>query len=198
MSPTSSLPSLFSIAGAILLSLGGGAAIVAGLFRYLGEITARRIIQKEQNIVLREIEELRKEIGLTSSSYDKHLGHVVDYYQIFYRHYLLCQRTAHADIVRHPDREDLNTKKDFLNKIDAFAEDWNSRQGLLRLVLPSSSMEIHEQIVTALNDFKDKVDDFDNRSQESRDALLHSFKEIDRLKQQLEANLRTHLRTDKV
>jgi len=191
-------PSLFSIAGAILISLGGGAAIVLALFRFLGEITARRILQKEQNVVLLQIEDLRKEIGLTSSSYDKHLSHVVAYYDLFYSHYLLCQQTAHADILRHPDREDIDTKKDFLANIDAFAENWNSRQGLLRLVLPSSTMLVHEQIISALNDFKDKVEEFDNSDQETRKALMDSFIKIDQLKQQLEQSLRHHLRTDKV
>lgn len=188
----------FSIAAAILLSLGGGAAIVAGLFRWLGEVTAKRIIQKEQNAVLLQIEELRKEIGLASSSYDKHVHHVVDYYATFYRHYQLCQRTSHADILRWPDREDLDTKKDFLSKIDEFAEDWNSHQGLLRLILPSQALIIHQQIIGEFNTFKDKVEDFDRSNQATRDELRESFIRIDVLKMQLEACLRTHLRTDKV
>lgn len=194
--PSDSSP--FSIAAAILLSLGGGAAIVAGLFRWLGDITARRILQNEQNAVLLQIEELRKELGLTALSYDKHVHHVVDYYAMFYRHYQLCQRTSHADILRWPDREDIDTKKDFLEKIDSFAEDWNSRQGLLRLILPSPILIIHEKIISALNDFKDKVQDFDRSDQSSRDNLQQSFVKIDALKQQLETGLRNHLRTDKV
>lgn len=194
--PTDSSP--FTTAAAILLSLGGGAAIVAGLFRWLGDITAKRILQKEQNVVLFQIEELRKELGLTALSYDKHVHHVVDYYAMFYRHYQLCQRTAHADILRWPDREDIDTKKDFLDKIDNFAEDWNSRQGLLRLILPSCILAIHEEIISALNDFKDKVQDFDRSKQKTRDELQQSFVGIDSLKRQLETALRNHLRTDKV
>ena len=194
--PSDSSP--FSIAAAILLSLGGGAAIVAGLFRWLGDITARRILQNEQNAVLLQIEELRKELGLTALSYDKHVHHVVDYYAMFYRHYQLCQRTSHADILRWPDREDIDTKKDFLEKIGSFAEDWNSRQGLLRLILPSPILIIHEKIISAFNDFKDKVQDFDRSDQSSRDNLQQSFVKIDALKQQLETGLRNHLRTDKV
>lgn len=194
--PTDSSP--FSIAAAILLSLGGGAAIVAGLFRWLGEITAKRIFQNEQNVVVLQIEELRKEIGLAASSYDKHVHHVADYYATFYRHYQLCQSTSHADILRWPDRDDLDTKADFLNKIDAFAEDWNSRQGLLRLILPSPILAIHEQIISALNSFKDKVQAFDRSNQTSRDELQQSFVKIDGLKTQLEAGLRNYLRTDKI
>jgi hypothetical protein len=168
------------------------------LFRWLGDITARRILQSEQNVVLLQIEELRKEICLAASSYDKHVHHVVDYYATFYCHYQLCQRTSHADILRWPDRDDLDTKKDFLDKIDAFAEDWNSRQGLLRLILPSPILAIHEQIISALNSFKDKVQAFDRGNQASRDELQQSFVRIDNLKKQLEAGLRSHLRTDKV
>lgn len=194
--PTDTSP--FSIAAAILLSLGGGAAIVAGLFQWLGEITAKRIIQNEQNAVLLQIEELRKEIGLAATSYDKHVHHVVDYYATFYRHYQLCQRTSHADILRWPGRDDVDTKRDFLDRIDAFAEDWNSRQGLIRLILPSPLLAIHEQIISALNSFKDKVQEFDHGSHTSREELQQSFVMIDDLKKQLEAGLRRHLRTDKV
>jgi hypothetical protein len=171
---------------------------VASLFRWLGDITAKRILQNEQNVVLIQIEELRKELGLTALSYDKHVHHVVDYYAMFYRHYQLCQSTSHADILRWPDREDLDTKKDFLSKIDGFAEDWNSRQGLLRLILPRPILSIHEQIISALNTFKDKVQNFDRSAPNSHKELQQSFVKIDDLKQQLEASLRDHLRTDKI
>lgn len=194
--PTDSSP--FSIAAAILLSLGGGAAIVAGLFRMLSDITVKRILQNEQNIILLQIEDLRKEISLATSSYDKHVHHVVEYYAAFYRHYQRCQRTSNMDISRHSDRDDLDTKKDFLDKIDAFAEDWNSRQGLVRLILPSPILAIHEQAISALNTFKDKVKTFDHGNQTSRDELKKSFVRIDDLKKQLESGLRNHLRTDKV
>ncbi len=194
--PSDSSP--FSIAVAILLSLGGGGAIVIGLVRWLGEITAKRILQNEKNVILLQIEELRKKLGLTALNYDKHVHHVVDYYAMFYRHYQLCQRTSYADILRRPDREDIDTKKDFLGKIDDFADDWNARQGLLRLILPNAIMVIHEQIISAINDFNEKVQAFDNSKQSTRDDLKQSFIKIDSLKKQLEAGLRNHLRTDKI
>lgn len=188
----------WSIAGAILTSLGGGALIVAALFRWLGDLAAKRILQREQNTVLTSLEGLKQELGLARLSYDKHVQHVVEYYALFYRHYQLCQMTEHADVIRHPEREDLDTKENFLKNVDSFASEWNSRQGLLRLILPNESLLLHEQIIDAFNDFKSKVKSFKRGKSESHQALRESFAVIDKLKQKLEKNLREHLRTDKI
>jgi hypothetical protein len=177
----------WSIAGAILASLGGGALIVAALLNWLGNIIAKRILQREQ-----------QELGLAHLSYDKHVQHVVDYYAMFYKSYQLCQRTARADLIRHPDREDLDTKKDYLAKVDDIASEWNNRQGLLRLVLPQPAFSLHEQAVVELNNFKNLVKAYDHNSIDSRNALKDCFVKNDAIKQQLESCLRVHLRTDKV
>jgi hypothetical protein len=188
----------WSIAGAILASLGGGAIIVAALLRWLGDIIAKRILQREQSVLLAGLEELKQELGLARLSYDKHVQHVVDYYAMFYKSYQLCQRTSRADLIRHPDREDLDTKKDYISKIDDIANDWNMRQGLLRLVLPQQALNLHEQAIGEFNAFKNLVKSYDNNSMESRNALKDCFIRIDAIKQQLESCLRIHLRTDKV
>jgi hypothetical protein len=188
----------WSIAGAILSSLGGGALIVAVLFKWLGDLTAKRILQREQNAVLVSLEGLKQELGLARLSYDKHVQHVVDYYAMFYKSYQLCQRTAHFDLIRHPDRPDLDTKKDYLDRIDDIADEWNNRQGLVRLVLPRKALELHEQALAELNTFKDFVKRFNRNSEKSRDNLRDSFHRIDAIKTSLEGCLREHLRTDKI
>lgn len=68
----------------------------------------------EQNQLAANLEKLKQELGLTQLSYDKHVQHVVDYYAMFYTAYELAQRTEQVDLIRHPDREDLDTKKDYL------------------------------------------------------------------------------------
>jgi hypothetical protein len=45
---------LLSIVGAVLLSLGGGAAIVLGLSKYLGGIIAARILERKKAAYTRE------------------------------------------------------------------------------------------------------------------------------------------------
>jgi hypothetical protein len=190
--------STWSISGAILASMGGGALIVAALFRWLGEITAKRILQSEQNAVLISLENLKQELGLARVSYDKHVEHIVDYYSLLYGHYQTCQRTEHADIFRHPEREDADAKAGFMSGIDAFAAEWNSRQGKLRLILPSKCLVLHEELITAFNEFKDAVGRYDRNSSERRGELRICFMNIDRLKGELEKSLRAYLRTDSV
>ena len=109
-------PSIWSITGAILASLGGAGLIVAALLKWLGQVVANRILQNEQSQLATNLEKLRQELGLTRLSYDRHVQHVVDYYAMFYKSYQLARRTEQADLVWHPDREDLDTKKGLFGK----------------------------------------------------------------------------------
>ena len=136
--------------------------------------------------------------GLARLSYDKYVEHVADYYSMFYKSYQLCRRTSQADLIRHPDRADLDTKKDYLSKNDYIANDWNERQGLLRLILPQQALSLHEQAVDEFNSFTRLVRSFDGSSMESRYAIKDCFLRINTLKQQLEVCLRLHLRSDSV
>lgn len=81
-----------TLIGAAAISGGGCAAIVIGLSSYLGDLWAKRILQNEQH-----------ELGLVKSSYDRYLDLILEYYQVFYRHYRMCQRAANADAYRLPD-----------------------------------------------------------------------------------------------
>jgi hypothetical protein len=191
-------PSVWSITGAIIVSLGGGAFIVAALLKWLGNVIASRILQREQSVLAAGLENLKQELGLSRLSYDKHVQHVVDYYAMFYKSYQLSQRASRADLLRYPDREDLDTKQDYLAKIDDIASEWGSRQGLLRLVLPQQVLNLHEQAIEELNNFKDLVTAYDCNSATSREALKRSFVKIDAIKKQIESCLRVHLRTDTV
>ena len=70
---------VWAISGTILTSLGGGALIVAALFRLLGELTAKRILQKEQGEILKSIEELKQELGLMKSNYEKNAEWIIEF-----------------------------------------------------------------------------------------------------------------------
>jgi len=166
--------------------------------KWLGDVIAQRISRDEQNTLNKGLEDLKQELGLARLSYERHAQHVVDYYAMFYKSYQLAQQTEHADLIRRPDQEDLDTKKNYLAKIDCIADEWNSRQGVLRLILPKEALTLHERAIGDLNRFKDLVADFDNSSSESRAALHDAFVKIDATKRELEACLRNYLRVDKV
>jgi hypothetical protein len=191
--------SVWDIVGGILASLGGGALIVAALFKWLGEVMAKRILQKEQNAVLIQIEGLKQELALTRLSYEHHVQDIVEYYAMFYKHYQACAAVVNADAHYFRDTDTtINTKDDYLAHRDEFADEWNKRQGLVRLILPSPMVLIHSQIISALNKFKGKVEFFDTAKPETRAALVEAFNNIQSLKEQLERGLRDHLRVDKL
>lgn len=190
--------SVWNIAFAILASIGGGGLVVGVLVKWLGDVIAQRISRNEQNALNEKLEDLKQELGLARYSYERHAQHVVDYYAMFYKSYQLAQQTEHADLIRRPGQEDLDTKKNYLAKIDGIADEWNTRQGLLRLILPKEALTLHGRAIGDLNRFKDLVADFDHGSSESRAALRDAFVKIDITKRELEDCLRSHLRVDKV
>ena len=114
----------------------------------------KRISRDEQNTLNKGLEDLKRELGLARLSYERHAQHVVDYYAMFYKSYQLAQQTEHADLIRRPDQEDLDTKKNYLAKIDCIADEWNSRQGVLRLILPKEALTLHERAIGDLNRLK--------------------------------------------
>jgi hypothetical protein len=53
----------YYLAQAILISLGGGAAIVLGASSFLGKVWAQRILQQEQSRMALEIEEYKNKLS---------------------------------------------------------------------------------------------------------------------------------------
>ena len=189
---------VWEISGAILTSLGGGALIVAALFQWLGELTAKRIIQKEQGEILKSIEELKQELGLMKSNYEKNAEWIIEFYSMFYRHYQLASRVARADIIKHPDKPDENTKNNYMDQVDKLAEEWNRKQGVARILLPSNILELHETSIEKFNDFKDSVKGFDCNNPKSRTKVEDCFQEIHRLKDEMENRVRQYLRSEEL
>lgn len=187
---------VWEIAAAILTSLGGGALIVAGLFKWLGELTAKRILQREQGDILKSIEELKQELSLLKSNYEKNAEWVIEFYSMFYRHYQLAHRAARADIIQHPNRPDEDTKKRYLDEVDELADEWNRAQALARILLPSNLLALHEQAIDKFNVFKDAVKSFDRADQISRERVQCRFNDLHELKCELENGVREYLRSE--
>lgn len=189
---------VWAVSGAILTSLGGGALIVGALFKWLGELTAKRILQNEQSEILKGIEELKQELNLVKSNYEKNAEWTIDFYSMFYRHYQLAHRAVRANIIRHPDRPDEDTKKHYMDQVDELADEWNRTQGVARILLPSNLLELHETSVDRFNDFKDAVKGFDRSNQESRTKVENCFNEIHQLKNEMESKVRQYLRSEEL
>lgn len=63
------LSDIFSIASTILVSIGGGTAIVFAFSNFLGKVWANRLMEKEKNEHTRELEALKSSFLKDSESY---------------------------------------------------------------------------------------------------------------------------------
>ena len=191
-----SVEEILSIGGVMVVSLGGSAFVIVALASWLGNIWAKRILQVENALLDAKLENLRHELGIIKSSYEHHLDLILDYYALFYKHYRLCHRTAHADAHRQLPDGDLKFTKDvFLDSLGDFLFDWAEKEGRIRLLLPSDLLEIHGEAVTKFNEFKRAIDEFTTAEHSPRKKEL-IFQEIDDIKYRLESGLRKFLRTE--
>ena len=175
-----------ALVGAVAVSFGGGAVIVIGLSTYLGDLWAKRILQNEHH-----------ELGLAKSSYDHYLDLILEYYQVFYRHYRMCQRAANADGHRLPDGTITSTQDEFLEALDSFLIDWAAQEGKIRLLLPSRILALHCEAIDSFNVFKRAVEGF-RKDDATRQAKVEAFRKVESVKSQLEDALREFLRTEKL
>ncbi len=176
---------------------GGATVVLVALINWIFSLWQKRILQKEQAILLERIEGVKKELGFEKSSYDHYLGLVMDYYNMYYRHYRLCQRAAFADGHREDDGSITRTKDDFCNGLEAFLSEWVLQEGKMRLLLPSEILDIHEESIKAFNRMKEAVFEFNN-SDEARERKIEAFRDVEQVKSRLEASLREFLRTERL
>lgn len=175
-----------TLVGAVAVSFGGGAVIVIGLSSYLGDLWAKRRLQNEHH-----------ELGLAKSSYDHYLDLILEYYQVFYRHYRMCQRAANADGHQLPDGRITSTQDEFLEALDSFLTDWAAQEGKIRLLLPSRILALHAEAIDSFNVFKRAVEGF-RKDDATHQAKVEAFRKIESVKSQLEDALREFLRTEKL
>ena len=178
-----------------IVALGGWAALVAALSHWLGQLWSKRILQNEGAKLSKQLADITHELTLQKSSYEKHLGLLLDYYSMFYRHYRLCQTVANADAIRMPDGEIIPTKDTFFEKLDEFRDSWSAEEGRIRLILPSSLLKLHADAIDAFNNFKHVMKEVKS-DEKSKAAKAEAFGKIEGVKQQLESGLRSFLRTE--
>jgi hypothetical protein len=180
-----------------LLSIGGTSIAIRGLAKWLGDSITARIQRNEQAELDREADLNRHALSLEKSSYEQHLSLILDYYDLFYRHYRRCQITARADALKLPSGETISTRDRFLGEIDDHKAKWETVEGRMRLLLPNNLLAINEEAVGKFNEFNRAVQEFTTAESFPRRKEL-IFREIESIKQRLELGLRSFLRTEKL
>ena len=185
-----------TITSLVIASFGGGAIIVIGLSSWLGKLWTGRILQEEKAAIDAKLDSIRHELGLTKSSYEHHLDLILDYYALFYKHYLMCSRAANADAYKPlPDGEITHTREEYLDNLEDILKEWQAYHGRVRILLPTKLLTIHESAIGKFNEFRDAIYEFKSSDEQPRRKTV-VFKELDEIKNQLESGLRDFLRTE--
>ncbi len=181
----------------LITAFGSPAVVIASLTAWLGNICAKRILQRESAKFAEQLASINHELKLRESSYAKYLDLLLDYYDTFYRHYRLCQNAANQDAHRMPDGSVIKTKDIFFEQLDAFLSESKAKEGKARLILPPSILALHEASISAFNAFKDAM------TRDNYDPVFHAqtdsaFARVHAVKQSLEEGLRNFLRTERL
>jgi hypothetical protein len=191
------LAQIFEVSGAILVSIGGAAAIIFGLSSFLAKVWANRILESDRDKYRQEIERLKHDNALQKSSYERYMDLIVDYHDFIYRHYRVAQNAASFDVLNFENKPKVNTKRNFVEHIDGFRDELNQMEGRLRIILPKQILDLHEDHLNIANEFKDRVKAFlKNPVQERREAIETQFDLLDASQKELETALRDLLRTE--
>ena len=189
--------SWFDSIPALLGPFGGWAAVIAVLAHYLADLHAKRTLQSEAANLNQRLADLTHELKFRESAYTKHLELLVKYYESFYRHYRICQTATNQDAYKFPDGSVQSTRDIFWENLDAYRSEIGALEGSARLLLPTSLLEIHEESISAFNQFKNamKRDAYDEKYHEDK---REAFTRIESGKLRMEAGLRNFLRTEQM
>lgn len=188
-------PELSSVLLQMLAAFGGWTVVVAGLVYYLGDLHAKRTLQREASKLSEQVTALGHELSLRKSSYERHLDLILEYYSNFYRHYRACQAAAEKDVVELPDGIRVSMKDRFFEELEDYLVRSAASEGQLRLILPKRALAIHSETIRVFNEFK-RVMDRKLYDDEFHSRKTAAFSELHLLKEQLEATLRDFLRTE--
>lgn len=179
----------------VLAAFGGWTVVVAAFVHYMGDLHAKRILQREASNLSEKVAALGHELSLRKSSYERHLDLILAYYASFYRHYRACQSASEKDAVELPDGTRLSMKERFFEELDDYLARSAAMEGRLRLLLPSKALALHSETIRVFNDFK-RVMDRKLYDEEFHRRKAETFSELHSLKEQLESALHDFLRTE--
>lgn len=201
----------------ILLIIAFLAAYLGSYFQQKGANLATKedlegITQITESIKIdfsRELESLKSEYAVINRTYGYFVENIIDYYSQVYQHYIRCQRVSEYDLHYPLHGKPENTSEMFINQLDKFSDEWNSKLGKTKLLLPDELLEHHERIQEEFNKFRDivmnspknltTVDQEDIRALDSyKSRIKKSFKEIHNIKEKMEPQIRSVLRVNKL
>lgn len=169
--------------------------VLAGFLRL---VAVPALIERLKAALTRELESFRQELGLARVTFHRHLDLLLGYHNRLHQHYRLCQRAANYDRTVHPERGEVNTKQQYLERLDAFKSEWDADEGKIRLLLPQAILECHLTLLDKLNTFTDAVMDYSEEDDTSKAAVEAAFHPVHDALMTLEAGLRKYLRTEKL
>ncbi len=157
----------------------------------------------------KEIESLKSEYSVISRAYGYFVENIIDYYSLVFQHYIRCQRVSEYEWHYPLNGPPENTTEMFIKQLDEFSEEWNSKLGKTKLLLPDELLVLHESIQNEFNKFRDivmnspknltPVNQDDIRELESyKSRIKKSFKEIHNIKEKMEPQIRSVLRVNKL
>jgi hypothetical protein len=102
----------FEIAGAVLLSLGGGGVIVLGCANWLGKIWANRLMSSETAKHNQELEKLKTELATQSDQRSQTFKQKIDLYKEVSNPLIeLIVKASHAGTITKKDLEEFDKNR---------------------------------------------------------------------------------------
>ncbi|WP_277407834.1 hypothetical protein [Lacrimispora xylanisolvens] len=208
---------VFEIAGAVLASLGGGAAIVFGLSSWLGKVWANRILENEKAEHIKDLEqykrELSEELEKVKSLNDKALYVSKAQYDNEFRIYTEIWSALHEVIIfskrlypfyESRPEDEAKYYRYQQGKYDNFVEKYNSYSMLIDKYAPFYKKEFYDSFKEVRNwchslgsKFSIYELEFDTKETKPKDVCMEIYFDIpeslDRIEDELQGKIREYL-----
>lgn len=156
------------------------------------------IIEFLRRMFQKELEFLKSEFAILQTTFSNNYSLVIDFFSAFTEHYRLCQEVVNSDVVQYSDGTSKRSDHIFLEKLDANVSEIKKFDPRIQLIFPQRVFQIYENSITAFNEFRDLVKSYTNLPDKPKKVLTEKFLQIDKLKSELEDELKKYLRTEKL
>lgn len=157
---------------------------------------------------IKHVEFLKHEHSLINYTYKLFVENIIEYYSMFYQHYMRCSRTTNHDLYTPKEGIPEDTSDIFEAQLEEFSINWNNQLGLIKILLPDTLLDLHKEVELLFNEFRDIVMKRKNYlidpniqyafKPEYKEQLLNIFMNIDNYKNRMEKEIRTILKVNKL
>ncbi|MCD4652158.1 MAG: hypothetical protein K8S56_10310 [Candidatus Cloacimonetes bacterium] len=120
---------------------------------------------------------------------------IIEYFEIYYAHYRICQSFAGSEALKQSDRF-IAARETFYKKQDVVMAEWNKRGGKIRLILPDNLLSLHKSSIDLFNEFSDTAGSHNPEDETSYNAIIEVFSRVHEIKNRLEQLIRRYLRDE--